>query len=290
MVINQLTIYPVKSLAGVSLKTMQFDELGAKYDRRYMLVNDVGDFITQRQFPRLCLLNVTAVDGGWIVSLAGQIVDEAIAKSNNLLQMFLPYTGHVSNKLSVNVWSDQVEAFEQGEAWQKFFSDYLGAPVRLVYLPSNATRRIDESYCPKQQFVSFADGFPLLLITDASLLALSEYVDGLDSLDVSRFRPNIVISGVEAAYVEDEWKHVVAQGEGGSSRAESGSNHFLVVKPCSRCVIPTINPETAERQPQVWKALAKTRKFDDGNVYFGQNLIQQNNAAIHLGQTLFVES
>lgn len=291
MYIQQLFIYPIKSLAGISLEKMAFDALGAQYDRRYMLVNNKGDFITQRQFPKLCLIDVKSTEGGWLVTLPDQPAIEDAKNHQGQTQMFLPYEGSTEVKCVVSIWSECVDAFDQGKEWANFFTQYLGYGVNLVYLPADATREIDRTYSPNQRYVGFADGFPLLLITNASMHALNQNVEGGGKLEVNRFRPNIVISGVRSAYAEDQWSQIVMKSHDNlmENINDALNNHFLVVKPCSRCAIPTIDPETSIRQPHVWKALADTRKRADGQVYFGQNIIHQNNGAVFVGQELVVK-
>ena len=263
LTISQLMIYPIKSLAGVALDVMPMDALGAQYDRRYMLVDAQGQFVTQRHYPEMALAQITACEGGWMIRLPHE---EA---------RFLPHEGRCEQACSVTVWRDTVQAFDQGDAWATGFSEWLGVPLRLVYLPTENVRRIDVDFCPEPRFVGFSDGFPLLLANAASLAAVNDVLS--QPITMQRFRPNIVVHGAKA-FAEDDWQSVItAQGQ-----------CLQLVKPCSRCVIPTIDPLTAIRQPAVWQALKKLRQAEDGNIYFGQNAIAQTMTALTVGQSLTV--
>lgn len=265
--VNRLCIYPIKSLPGLDVEIMHFDDLGAEHDRRYMLVDDKGCFITQRTSAQLCLINIRAVKGGWMIKLPEQY---------STSEQFLPYTGEQEQAVDVEVWSDMVTAFDQGENWAAFFSGYLQQSIRLVYLPVCSLRRIDQEFCDSERYVGFADGFPLLLTTQASLEAIDAALEF--NVDIVRFRPNIHVSGAEA-FAERCWQSLSVKG----AEAE-----YSIVKPCSRCVIPTIDPETAVKQAAVWKVLKSLCGDDEGNIYFGQNMIHINNSALRIGQSLMV--
>lgn len=265
--VSALYIYPIKSLQGIAIQRMNFDALGAIHDRRYMLVNDKGLFVTQREYAKLCLIAVRAVTGGWQVQLPKSEDKKTLAEQ-----------GCLDKPVSVVVWQDIVQAYDQGDAWAQFFSNYLAAPVRLVYMPDNTHRVIDKTYYADDRHVSFADGYPLLLCSESSLAVLNSSLS--PPVNMTRFRPNIVIRGA-AAFTENTHQRL--------SFREERANSFAIVKPCSRCVIPTIEPSTAKKQAQVWQALKKHCLAEDGQVYFGQNVIHQNKESIAVGQVLYFD-
>lgn len=265
VVISGLYIYPIKSCAAIAVDSMMLDELGAANDRRYMLVDEYGQFLSQRQCPQLVHVQVRFHAEGWQVTLpAGN-------------SRILPREGLMQDQVAVTVWSDTFSAYHQGDEWAGFFSDFLGKKVRLVFAANNTARRIDPRYCQTVQPVSFADGFPLLLANEQSLHVLNTQLH--EPIHMLRFRPNIVVRGA-AAFEENSWLHLRTRHEGNALL------DLAVVKPCSRCVIPTINPDTAKKQPEVWKALAALCKGEDGNVYFGQNVIHNSIGRLSIGDEL----
>jgi uncharacterized protein YcbX len=258
--ISKLYIYPIKSCAAIAVNTMPLDTQGAANDRRYMLVDESGQFITQRQYSRLVFVNVEAHQQGWLITLP------------DIGVKILPLHGVVNQSIRVKVWSDTFDAYDQGDEWADFFSSFLGKKVRLVFSHSNTERRIDPHYCKTARPVSFADGFPLLLTNESSLAVLNERLE--NPVDMLRFRPNIVVKGA-AAFAENAWETLHAP-----------HIQLSVVKPCSRCVIPTINPHTAKKEPAVWQALEAFCKGDDGKVYFGQNVIHKSTGILTVGDAL----
>lgn len=260
MNISRLFYYPVKSLQGIEVNRLKFDKFGAVNDRRFMLVDKAGNFVTQRQHPILALVKISAVEGGYQVFMP------------DVGDFFLPMRGERHEQMTVTVWDDALNAYVQPE-WTSRFTHYLGAETQLVYMADDAERGIDKDYCEQHRVVSFVDGFPLLFCTEGSLNFLNENLK--QSIDIERFRPNVVVSGVEA-FSEMQWQSLEVKG-----------HKFDAVKPCSRCVIPTINPQTAQRQPEVFKALQQFCKGEDGNVYFGQNVIHSDcDAEIAVGDEL----
>lgn len=264
MNISGLYIYPIKSCAGVALSSMRLDELGAAYDRRYMLVDGQGGFVSQRRYASLVHIAVQPHDSGWQIMLPDQSA------------RILPFVGSTQLASTVTVWRDTFAAYDQGDEWADFFSGFLAAKVRLVYADMAVARQIDRNYCQQERRVGFVDGFPLLIANENSLQVLN---DGLAiSIGIERFRPNIVISGAPA-FAENRWQ-----------KLRSGSIGLSVVKPCSRCVIPTINPRTARKEKAVWQMLEQHCQGADGQVYFGQNVIHDSNGELHLGESITVLS
>jgi hypothetical protein len=258
--ISQLYLYPVKSFKGVRVDRARLDDRGFVGDRRYMLVDHNGRFITQRQISELVLFHATVNAAG--LQLAYQ--DK---------QIFVDRPDRES-LVDVQVWSDAVQAVDCGDAAADWLSSALEQSVRLVYMPDSSERKIDPAYATNGQLVSFADGFPLLLIGQTSLEDLCTRLGR--TVVMERFRPNIVVSGCEA-FAEDGWK-----------RLRIGSTEFDIVKPCSRCVIPSIDPASAKKDPEVVRVLASYRRGSDRKTYFGQNLIHRSSGTIHIGDAIEV--
>jgi uncharacterized protein YcbX len=262
LTVTQLAIYPVKSLAGISLQAMTLGARGPEFDRHWLVADPDGQFITQRQQPRMCLVRTELQTDALLLTAPG------------VETLRLPLLAPDSAARSiVTVWRDTVAACDAGSAAAQWLSDFLKTPCRLHYLPDDTVRPVDPAYARSEDEVGFADGFPFLLITEASLQAFNAELP--TPIGSERFRPNIVLSGT-APYAEDAW-----------CRLRIGDIEFDVAKPCARCVIPSLDPATGERQPVVSKALARTRRRDNA-VYFGQNLIHRGLGTIRVGDEAVV--
>ncbi|WP_456418273.1 MOSC domain-containing protein [Thiolapillus sp.] len=255
IVLSGLYRYPVKSLRGERLASMQVDARGLLYDRHWMLVDEEGRFLTQRELPRMALVRPRIEESGLVLGAPGMPDLQLQADSGEALQ--------------VQIWRDLCTARVMSRRADQWLSKFLDTPCRLVYLPQEQVRRVDQDYAQREDQVGFADGFPFLLISRASLEDLNRRMGR--SLPMERFRPNLVVEGCEA-YAEDGWK-----------RIRIGDLEFRVVKPCSRCAIPTVDPETGERRgKEPLKTLATYRK-QGNNVYFGQNLIHDAQGRLQTG-------
>lgn len=260
MQLTELSIYPVKSCAGFSVPSAGLDRFGLAGDRRWMVVDESGLFITQRQIPGMCLIDVQCVAGGICVT-----------QSHDTLEVSIPDEGAQSRR--VEVWGDAVQALDAGDAAAHWFTQRLGRACRLVYMPDSALRRVDGAYAGEGETVSFADGFPLLLISRASLEDLNGRLP--QPVPMNRFRPNLVVSGCEA-FAEDGWR-----------RIRIGQMELDVAKPCSRCVMPSIVQETGERDPHINRALAAFRRVN-GQILFGQNLLYRGSGQLAVGDKVEV--
>ena len=262
LTVSELAIYPVKSLGAVALSRMQFDSFGPAGDRRYIVADRDGRFVTQREYPRMTLIQV---------ALRGQAL-EFSAPAMPSFSLAAPCIDNAERR-EIVVWRDRVQACDMGDAIAAWLSSYLGTDVRLYFMPDDSVRAVDPHYARVGDRVGFADGFPVLLIGAASLeefnRALPEPIESL------RFRPNIVVAGA-LPYAEDAWR-----------RVRIGAIEFDVVKPCSRCVIPSIDPCTAQKQAVVAQTLARLRRRDNA-VYFGQNLIARDTGEIAIGDEVIV--
>ena len=226
-----------------------------------MLVDDDRVFLTQRAHASLALVRAQAGPGG--LSISAPLMDR--------LQVSLPRLN--ADRMRVQVWRDMVEALPAEVSAHAWFTKYLGRPCRLVYMDAIALRRVDPAYDTGSSVVTFADGYPLLLTSTASLSALNDCLAA--PVSMTRFRPNVVVSGFES-FAEDRW-----------SKIRVGTMLFDVVKPCTRCVVTTIDQETAVQGKEPLKLLNKLRKRD-GKVYFGENLIPVGTGVIRVGDRVEV--
>lgn len=255
--ITELNIHPIKSCRGIALKEATLLESGLEYDRMWMVVDEAGQFMTQRQHPRMALIETELRLGQLVVRAPGMLrLDIPLEVIEDA-----PETWR-----TVRVWRDEVQAVDEGELCAAWFSRFLGTPCRLVKFHPEARRIANRQWTGGVEVAHhFADGYPLMLISQASLDDLNARLakKGVAPVPMRRFRPNVVIDGVEA-YEEDYLESLAV-----------GGMVLKVVKPCTRCNIPNIDPATAEEgtEPgdtlQGYRALAKM----DGAVCFGQNLI-----------------
>lgn len=265
MHIGALAIYPLKSGRQVPLPRMTLDRFGPAGDRRWMLVDSAGRFVTQRTHPRLCLISATPDHGGLFLAAPGQPD----------LRVSLPVTAEL---LGVSVWEDRVRALAASLTADAWCSSFLGMPVRLVWMPESAERIVSPAYAGAGHVTGFSDGFPMLLVTQSSLDHLNDRLPS--PVDWRRFRPNIVIAGDVPPHAEDGWK-----------RLQIGEVELTVVKPCSRCVIPSIDPDTADKNGHILTVMRGYRAGPDGKTYFGQNVVvsrRPDNACLELGQAVRV--
>lgn len=242
--ISELSVYPVKSLAGVSVERAALTPFGLAGDRRWMLVDDQGLFITQRDHPHLARCKA-------------QSGRDSLTLQWNDATLTVPIPDGTASTRAVEVWGDGVAALDAGNDAAQWCQQYLQLPCRLVYMPETAQRLADPEYARPGQRVSFADGFPLLLISHASLDELNRRLP--EPVPMNRFRPNIVVSGCQP-FAEDEWR-----------RIQIGDQVFSVAKPCSRCVMPSIDQATGARDRDINRVLASFRRWE-GQIWFGQNL------------------
>ena len=255
-----LSIYPVKSCRGLALETTALDRFGPRGDRRWMVVSPTGDMLTQREIRQMALVDVGPTAHGLRLGTADNGVD-------------VRTPADTGNRLSVRVWGDRVEAVDAGDAAADWLETQLRRPCRLAFMPNDSIRRVDGAYAGSGETVSFADGFPLLLVSQASLDDLGERLG--EAVPPNRFRPNLIVAGSEP-FAEDGWR-----------RIRIGDMEFDVAKPCSRCVIPSIIQETAERDPRINRVLAGFRRRN-GQIFFGQNLLYQREGELNVGDPVEV--
>ncbi|MBB2202515.1 MOSC domain-containing protein [Gluconacetobacter tumulisoli] len=261
--VSALHVYPVKSLGVITVAEGWLGPCGLDDDRRWLVVDPDGGFLTQRQIARMALVAVGRQPGGLTLAMPG----------HSTLAVDVPPADAV--RQPVRVWGDTVPAVDAGLAAADWLSAVLGRPCRLVYLHDTSARPADPAYAPPGSTVGFADGFAALLATPESLAALNDALPAPVPMD--RFRPNIVISGA-TPWAEDEWRLVAI-----------GQAVLRIVKPCSRCIMTTIDQQTARipdpREPL--QTLSRTRRAK-GGVMFGQNAAVIRPGRIAVGDPVMV--
>ncbi len=259
LTLQALYIYPIKSCAGIALESAELVDTGFKYDRHWMLVDENGQFLSQRQLPQMATIHTRLTDTTLIVSHA------------DMPDLNVALAQHGEDNLAVQIWGDRCQARRVSQQASDWFSRLLDRPCELVFLPQSEPRQVDTHYAESGQIVGFADGFPLLVMTLESAGMLSEKLG--ETISIERFRPNIVIAGAPA-HAEDGWASI-----------QIGDIKIDLAKPCSRCVIPSIDPKNARKHPELLKTLASYRRRD-GKVYVGQNGLHRSNGRLSVGDSV----
>jgi uncharacterized protein YcbX len=261
LVLKQLFVYPVKSLAGIEVSRWPVVATGLRYDRQWMLVDQHGRFLSQRRLPEMALIKTALTESELILSAAGQA------------DLHLPLQAQSETELEVEIWHDQCRASLLDQQVNQWFSDFLHTDCRLVFHADQTVRAVDPDYALASDQVAFSDGFPFLLVSTESMHSLNQAM-GL-SLPIIRFRPNLVVTAGEP-YAEDRWREI-----------KIGELAFRLPKPCSRCMVPTIDPDTAKRGKEPMQTLQKLRKWQK-HVYFGQNAIHNQSGELAVGMPVTV--
>jgi uncharacterized protein len=255
--IARLFVYPIKSCAGVELAEAVLTETGLDLDRAWMVVDPQGEFVTQREMPRMALIRPQLKHY------------EVVLRAPGMLALHLAIDA-VEQPAKVRVWGDDVAAYDMGDTAAQWFTDFLGRPLRLVRFDPDARRLSPLEWTAGQEVPNqFSDAFPLLVLGEGSLAELNRRLvaQGHEAVGVERFRPNIVLAGLEP---HDEDRLDVL-------RIATGEAAVLLrpVKPCPRCPIPNIDPATARIDPQVSDTLQAYRANErvGGAVAFGMNAI-----------------
>lgn len=263
--VSNLFIYPVKSLGNIALSSALLTDRGFQYDRRWMLVDSDNHFITQREYPVMSLLQ-PVIENDQLI----------IYRKNNLAEkLLLSLHPAPQPTFKVRIWDDECDVYFVGDIADQWFSDQLSLPCRLAYMPENTTRKVDQRYAFKNEITSLADGYPLLMIGQASLDDLNKRLE--EKLPIDRFRPNIVFTGGQP-YDEDIMEHVVINGI-----------NLYGVKLCGRCVITTINQTNSVKGKEPLKTLAGYRMVNN-NVCFGQNVLFDQPGIIKVGDAIEIIS
>lgn len=247
MNVSGLFVYPIKACAGSAQTQARLTPRGLAHDRWMMVVDADGRFLTQRECPTLALVTPTLDGERLTLSAAG-------------LEPIAVTLRHAGERQSVVVWRSTCDAIDQGDVAAEWFSTHLGRAVRLVRAADDFHRTLDATYAPRPgDTTAFADGYPILVISEASLTDLNARL--ATALPMNRFRPNIVVQGAEP-YAEDVWRCFTI-----------GGLRFEGVKTCARCVVTTTDQATAQRGREPLATLAAYRDSARG-VLFGQNVIQ----------------
>jgi uncharacterized protein len=265
--VSDLFVYPIKSLGGVRVEDRTVGDLGLATDRRWMLVDDAGVFLTQRALARMALVHAAP---------RGADVDAGVRVTAPTLEPVdvLPPPPDAPRR-RVQVWDDVVEAQTYAPAVDEWFSEAIGKSCALVFMPDDVRRPVDPTYAGPDDRAAFSDAFPLLLVSRESLADLNGRLAsrGVEPVTVRRFRPNVVVEGTAGAFAEDAWGAV-----------EVGEVALRVVKPCARCVLTTVDPDTAEPSPrgEPLRTLA-TFRTRNGKVHFAQNALVARGGTLRVG-------
>jgi len=224
-----------------------------------MLIDKQGKFLSQRQQPDMARIQTALT------------TDSLLVNTSDFQQLEIPLNENSGQIIPVQIWKDQCAAAIVSPEASRWFSSFLSIDCDLVYLPESEQRQVDTAFATSKQLVGFADGFPLLVVSKSSIDLLNEKLG--EQVGIDRFRPNIVIDGCKA-HAEDLW-----------SKVTINDIDIELVKPCSRCIIPGINQQTAEKHTSLLKTLASYRRTN-GKVYFGQNGLHQRNGNISVGQII----
>lgn len=266
MFVSSLHIYPIKSCRGLDLSELSLGPAGPELDRRYMLVDSENKFVTQRTHASLA-------------RIVPRVVAEALhIDAPDMPTLSVPLDGlraptRERDLREVQVWRDRTLAEDMGDEAAAWFSRCVGQELRLVRFSEHSTRWADKAYAGEGHRVAFPDGFPILLTTQASLDDLNARLTARQAqpISMSRFRPNLVVSGAKA-FAED-----------GFQRLRVGEAILRVVKPCARCVVTTIDQTRGEKQGNEPLQSLSTYRLQDQQIMFGQNCVIEHNATLRVG-------
>jgi uncharacterized protein len=254
--LSQINIYPVKSLDGYSVQESVVEKKGLKYDRRWMIIDLEGKFMTQRTNGKMALLKSTIEDGSLVIT----------EKENSSNKISIPINTYTSYKSKVIIWDDMVEAADTSDFANQWLSNFLNTKCKLVYMPDDSDRLVEEKYNRGKDVVSFADGYPFLIIGEESMKDLNKkIIENPSTIEdtnysIRRFRANFIFSGGHP-YQEDEF-----------SDFKIGYVDFIGVKPCARCVLITRDPDTGMKAKEPLATLSTYRQVGH-KVLFGQNVL-----------------
>lgn len=262
--VSEIHIYPVKSLRGFSVASANITTRGLEYDRRFMVVDSMGEFLTIRERPAMATVK-TAINGDKLI--LSNIFDDSVV---------VPLTPLPGALKQVRVWSSTVEAHEVSLEANAMLSESLDTDARLVYMPDSSERTLSPTHGRPGEIVSFADGYPVLIANEASLAELNSRAAarGANPVPMNRFRANVIVTGAPA-FAEDALGTV-----------HIGNTHFRAVKPCTRCQVTTTDQITGEvLGPEPLATLTTFRDSPDG-VRFGTNLVPIGAGTLRLGDSV----
>lgn len=257
--VSSIHIYPVKSLRGIELHESQTEARGLQFDRRWMIIDSDGRFVSQREDGRLATIS-TSIHHGKLTLSAGGMGNVSVDPG--------------SRECEVQIWKDNVLAIEAKAEANEWISELLSGSFRLAYMPESTIRQTHQSFSNPEDKVSFADGFPLLFALQETLDELNSRLES--SLPMNRFRPNVVVSGCEALS-EDRWE-----------KLKIGRAEFECVKPCGRCIVTTTDQSTGERMGQEPLTTLATYRKNEFGIIFGINAIPRKLETIRVGDRVIL--
>ena len=265
--LSEIYIYPVKSLGGIHLDVANITTRGLENDRRFMLIDEKGRFMSQREHPQLAIFQTKIED---------TFLKVAHKKTGQILSINLSSNSQLT-PLSVTIWDDETSAIEVSNDASLWFTQILEIPTRLVYMPEESQRKTDPQYSlTGEEITSFSDGYPILIIGQSSLNDLNNRL--ANPVNINRFRPNFVFTDGEP-FEEDNWHEFAV-----------GNIRFFGVKPCARCIMTTIDQETGEKKgKEPLLTLNKYRKAGN-RILFGQNVLISQLGTVSVGDDVTVIS
>jgi uncharacterized protein YcbX len=268
--LSEIYIYPIKSLGGIRLDVANITTRGLENDRRFMLVDENGRFLSQREHPQLAVFQT---------EIEAESLKITHKKNGSTLQISLQYSLNlkVTQSLNVQIWDDETSAIEVSPEASSWFTQAIGIPARLVYMPEESQRKTDAQYSlTGEEITSFSDGYPILIIGQSSLHDLNNRLEY--PVNINRFRPNFVYTDGEP-FEEDAWHEFTV-----------GNVRFFGVKPCARCIMTTIDQETGEKKgKEPLLTLNKYRKVGN-KILFGQNVLISQLGTVSVGDDVTVLS
>lgn len=263
LTLSQLFIYPIKSLGGIQINSWQLEQKGFKFDRRWMLVDANGAFMTQRANPLMAMFKLSWHGDHFMITF-----------QEHTLKLELSSKPDSIDEAS-KIWDDAVSIREVDRKHSSWFTEMLKTPCRLMFFPENNQRPVEPVFQVNDEQVSLADAYPYLVIGQSSLDDLNSRLK--QPVPINRFRPNIVFTGGNP-HEEDSWKNFTV-----------GQKEFSGTRPCARCIVITTDQETAQRSAEPLKTLAGYRGRNN-KIYFGQNAIALSSGEIKVGDTISVQS
>lgn len=260
--VASLHLYPLKGGRGIEVESARVTPRGIEGDRRYMVVDENGVFVSQREASRLALVTALPVPGGLRLEACGSCMEVPRVEDEAALRV-------------ARLWAGTCVGVDQGDAVAAWLSRWLDRPCRLLWQPETAPRRVDQRYAVSAgDVVSFADGYPLLVCSSASLAVLNSQLEA--PVPMNRFRPSLVVEGWTEPWFEDR-----------VARLRAGEVELALVKQCARCVVTTVDQRTAERGREPLRTLARIRRSQRGAM-FGENAIPTLVGAVAAGDRVEV--
>jgi uncharacterized protein YcbX len=258
LTLSEINVYPVKSAGGLRQQAWTVDAFGLRFDRRWMVVTEAGEFLSQRTHPKLALVRPELRP------------DALVLRGPSLPDLILRLAPNGGPEMPVTVWGGETRGAAVAADADRWFTALLGHSCHLVFMQEDVVRPVRPDYAFDGERTSYTDGFPFLLISEASLAELNRRL--AEPLPMNRFRPNLVVAGSEP-FAEDRWQ-----------RIRIGPITFRVAKPCPRCVMTTVDQSLGvSTSTEPLRTLATFRRNTEGQVEFGQNLLHGGTGRLEVG-------